>query len=392
MKHSSLASKTICTHAFAKSFALLFTIFFAQASLACPKKLENLHTQYLADIDICSAFDRYHHALKGLEKKALVPAERVGNLMAPRFINLPDWLQRRDATQSSAIKAYGPAPQTWFAWDAAAQIVDQQARQNFLAKDFKAIDVKWLKDLHAFSMQGLLETAGKFRLGSEIGAALFRSRALTPEQIRGIRSIEYSSLKLVNFHATQCFEDRTSEFKKEYLGQSNRKFYLSQWPDTDPNVFFTSESGEQKQCGYILYAPIQDVQPELESWLATLNVDANFFAIRAVSVDPIMVAARAQRWFISIHPFQGGNGRMSRFAMDLVLKSIGLPAPVLKNMDNDLYSSEPEWAKEVGAGVLRAIEYAEACVQEPSAVGCAVIPDIISQNQKTQSPQLGKLP
>jgi hypothetical protein len=73
---------------------------------------------------------------------------------------------------------------------------------------------------------------------------------------------------------------------------------------------------------------------------------------------------------------------MSRFVMDWLLKSLGLPAPILKNMNEDMYTTEQQWTKEVGNGVLRAIQAAERCAENPNSIGCAVI----SQNLSGELP------
>ncbi|WP_420420708.1 Fic family protein [Simkania sp.] len=42
-----------------------------------------------------------------------------------------------------------------------------------------------------------------------------------------------------------------------------------------------------------------------------------------------MTAAQAYQRLVSIHPFDGGNGRMSRHMMDYVLERFGLPPAAL---------------------------------------------------------------
>ena len=37
------------------------------------------------------------------------------------------------------------------------------------------------------------------------------------------------------------------------------------------------------------------------------------------SIDPVLKAAQAHRWFVTIHPFDDGNGRIARAIADLAL-------------------------------------------------------------------------
>ena len=53
------------------------------------------------------------------------------------------------------------------------------------------------------------------------------------------------------------------------------------------------------------------VPSETASFLAWLNGDA--------TTDPLLIAAQAHLWFITIHPFDDGNGRIARAIADLAL-------------------------------------------------------------------------
>ena len=47
--------------------------------------------------------------------------------MAPRFINMPDWMGKRTADADSATKIYAPAPTTWTQWENGASVVDTKS-------------------------------------------------------------------------------------------------------------------------------------------------------------------------------------------------------------------------------------------------------------------------
>lgn len=57
--------------------------------------------------------------------------------------------------------------------------------------------------------------------------------------------------------------------------------------------------------------PAHEVDAEMEMFLAWFNQDQ--------AIDPVIKAAIAHIWFITIHPFEDGNGRIARAIADLML-------------------------------------------------------------------------
>lgn len=365
---------------------LAFTLRFATAialtggiasfAIACPDVLKSASTRFLQRGDLCSLHDRYENALQILRRRGYAHPERLGNIMAPRFINFPDWLKNRDRSPSRAAKIYDPAPLTWTKWEAGAALIDASARENVARGRLPILTLEWMKTIHAATLDKLLESAGRLRTGGEVGMALKHELAVTRAQAEAARAVEYPAAltpnaRLLRFHPTECLEDRSDEFKALYKTQSF--FYFFQWPEISPDRYFKAEDGLLRQCGYLDYAPVEEVEPQLQRWLAFINAQTDAWAHGTFDVDPLLVAARAQRWFVAIHPYEDGNGRMSRFMMDWLLESLGLPAPILAQMDEDVYSTEEQWATQVGDGLLRALNAAETCVLRPGVRGCTEI-------------------
>lgn len=60
-------------------------------------------------------------------------------------------------------------------------------------------------------------------------------------------------------------------------------------------------------------APAADrLENEMQAFLGWLNGDSN-------GIDPVLKAAIAHLWFVTIHPFEDGNGRIARAIADLAL-------------------------------------------------------------------------
>jgi len=62
----------------------------------------------------------------------------------------------------------------------------------------------------------------------------------------------------------------------------------------------------------------EDVPAMMDEFLSWVNADNN--------IDPVLKAAIAHMWFVAIHPFDDGNGRLTRTITDMLLaKADGMP-------------------------------------------------------------------
>jgi len=57
--------------------------------------------------------------------------------------------------------------------------------------------------------------------------------------------------------------------------------------------------------------PAERVEKEMKQFLKWIN--------EATAIDPFLMAARAHFWFVTIHPFEDGNGRIGRAISDMIL-------------------------------------------------------------------------
>ena len=69
-------------------------------------------------------------------------------------------------------------------------------------------------------------------------------------------------------------------------------------------------------------------------WLSTVSTpDSKTFA----SVSGLVAAAAAHTWFVTIHPFIDGNGRVARLLMNLLLMRYGFPIAIISKEDRFRY-------------------------------------------------------
>lgn len=82
---------------------------------------------------------------------------------------------------------------------------------------------------------------------------------------------------------------------------------------------------------------------EVGSWLAKATVPGEKFAF--ASADGILAGAVAHTWFVHVHPFIDGNGRVARLLMNLVLMRFGIPIAIISRDDRLRYYDALETAQ-----------------------------------------------
>lgn len=353
----------------------------AQSASACPIVLQKLTTAHLGQWDLCQVYQSYQNSLRKLRQKGVTAPEYIAAWRGPRFINFPDWSKQAVFSGYNPWYVYKPAPKTWESWENGHAFTMEQVKKNLAGKKIAAIDLDWIKNLHKISMKDMYVSAGSFRNHAEIGLQLNREEAL-PENIiavlndgSGYRSLADPDEPLMSWHPTICWDEQKKEVLDHIAIQKANKeswFDSVEWVRYGKDLFFDSE-GVKKQCGYIAYAPSREVVPELQNYLKKINeLTAQWYALSATD-DVLETVAKAQRVFIAIHPFKDGNGRTSRYIMDLLLESLGLPAPVLADMNNDVFVSEKVWADEIGRGIFRTLEILKRCGENPNREACQMI-------------------
>ena len=82
---------------------------------------------------------------------------------------------------------------------------------------------------------------------------------------------------------------------------------------------------------------------EVGSWLAEATVPGKKFPF--ASADGILAGAVAHTWFVHVHPFIDGNGRVARLLMNLVLMRFGVPIAIISRDDRLRYYDALETAQ-----------------------------------------------
>lgn len=144
------------------------------------------------------------------------------------------------------------------------------------------------------------------RLGMDIGA-------LTPAD-RHVEGVVAMMLDATEKYADPLTKERLFDWHAALFptGRSGMtKIVVGAWrtSDTGPMQVVSGPIGRER----VHYeAPIAErLENEMQSFLEWFNADS--------SVDPVLKAGVAHLWFVTIHPFEDGNGRIARAIADLAL-------------------------------------------------------------------------
>jgi Fic family protein len=97
---------------------------------------------------------------------------------------------------------------------------------------------------------------------------------------------------------------------------------------------------------------------EFGQWLRLASMPKQLFDPR----DAILAASAAHAWFVTIHPFIDGNGRVSRLLMNLMLMRYGFPIAIVTREDRMRYYDALEESQ--SSDLTPFVELIAECVEE----------------------------
>lgn len=114
--------------------------------------------------------------------------------------------------------------------------------------------------------------------------------------------------------------------------------------------------------------------PQPESVAPQMNEFGNWLEKASISHcqkfgDPLVIAAAAHAWFVTIHPFVDGNGRVGRLLLNLLLMRSGYPIAIITKADRQRYydALEDSQSSDLTAVTLLIAECVEESLEEYEA-------------------------
>jgi len=105
----------------------------------------------------------------------------------------------------------------------------------------------------------------------------------------------------------------------------------------------------------------ESVPSQMEEFCRWLEV-ATTPAIHGSFENPLVVAAAAHAWFVTVHPFIDGNGRVGRLLLNLLLMRSGYPIAIITKADRERYYDSLELSQSSDLTALTSL--ISECVEE----------------------------
>ncbi len=140
-----------------------------------------------------------------------------------------------------------------------------------------------------------------------------------------------------------------------------------------------------KRCGMVHYPTPNKVEMLIKKLVNKINTyftqNSNKVSKyqRQKTINDLQFAISIQRELAAIHPFQDGNGRMSRFLMDYVTIKLDLPFLFIPDMNNDYSADFQEYYGWVLDSISKTNEILSTCIQsysdkkKPTKPSCGLI-------------------
>ncbi|MGZ3708698.1 MAG: Fic family protein, partial [Bdellovibrionota bacterium] len=318
---------------------------------------------------------------------------RIKDLIARRFINRPDWQAYLDSHRGAPVnpdEVYDPKPATWQNWLKVADQVDEAAREH--APLTEAMLLEWNKGAILNTVPDYV-AGGVLKSTPNYGANLDQAGALRPDEIEPLLQFKFDGDKnpAMNWEPLLCAEElpKALQLPTEEPDCKNIARLADQYAAHDPfwkqtqadlragklyegTTYHTSwywyacwprlstkEALKRATlCGMIIYPSPQSVQARLAKIIGSVN---DHFA-HGSPKDSIEFALKTQRELVALHPFNKGNGRVSRWVMDYITARVNLPPILVQDMNKDLSTEESVYLEQGKLGLAHALKIMEKCL------------------------------
>lgn len=157
---------------------------------------------------------------------------------------------------------------------------------------------------------------------SSLARRLGMERAGLVPSNRDVDGIVDLLLDAIQNYKSQLTKDRLFNwhFSLFPTGRSGMyKIIVGNWRDDSTGPMQVVSGAMGKERVHFQAPPAERIPDEINQFLAWANVEQE-------DLDPVLKAGIAHLWFVTIHPFEDGNGRITRAITDMLLtRSDGIP-------------------------------------------------------------------
>lgn len=312
------------------SVALLITTF-QSVSWSCDQILQ----PYPRD---CKIQDQFRSLRKRL-KAQNVDINEVAEYRALRFIDRKSW-ETAKANQVGPRWIYKIMPDTWDIWDSGVRAVEKDfSIKNATLADFSEIHKHLLTKKIQDHNTDMSKAPGRIRMGNDdVNGSCYKK--ICNNGSCGMDQVKLdvlNALKGEEPQMQQLWEIRSGITFTDLINQTygtNVKKAITYAP-----LNLIMNPGPECDGFWVDYLPSSKVRDHLAWWIVYVNDSLIALNRGKAAQSAIELAADAQKWMVSIHPFADGNGRFSRMLQDLILTALDLPVAPAGDLANDVIAT-----------------------------------------------------
>lgn len=325
----------------ALAICTILSVFAHSTSWACDQALKEFPRD-------CAIQDKFRDIRSRLNRQN-VNIEEVAEYRAIRFIHRQGgrsggWEEAKK-NQKGPRWIYDKMPDTWDVWDSGARFVESQFNiEQMTLKNFSLIHKNMLTRGIQDKNTDLKLPPGQIRSGQDdVNGSCYKkicdSNGNCQLDVKKLAVLE--DLSREEPRLQKVWESRASVSFVDLVNQSlNVNF--SRAPMYAPLQVITQNHELPKNCKdgfWVDYLPSSQVRSQLALWIVFVYENLDRLKQANAPLSPIELAADAQKWMVSIHPFADGNGRFSRILQDLILNHFDLPKAPGGDLQNDVIST-----------------------------------------------------
>ncbi|MBF0362091.1 MAG: Fic family protein [Oligoflexia bacterium] len=319
----------------------------ANISFGCTKELSQFPFE-------CEIQDRYKALTDNFKKNWNVNINDIYIYKTARFID-QNSLAKAIKNKTAPENIYKPAPTTWDYWIKGEKTSEEILKDTYInnsSEDKKAmvscrLTLNHLKKLHLSTITN--ELIGPFTSLMSNIIPIENTILLGPGNIR------HSTFNFRPFFTFSCSEKVSKKIIPYFDIKDKNGELIAEL------TYKKCADGESIE-GSVYYSKSVKVPERINEFIESFNNKIpSYFAKECTNISPYEFAANIQRWYVSIHPFREGNGRLSRFMQDMISRVFNLPFVPAGYLQNDLLISNSEYQAKTKETVTMMIEKLESC-------------------------------
>ncbi len=296
-----------------------------------------------------------------------VDVDEIGEYKILRFIDRASW-EKAKLLKKAPNNIYNPAPATWQVWEKGIDSLfkGQQlkhvlfGKMNLNQSIFSRINTVLLTDgVTSIKDKNTSQSKkpGEFRHNSDVGVGWCAASANANNYRLSIRKSEDSM---------ERFQKRWESLMGVQFRDIVKNEDGSNWrrADLQSGMHVTDGACRGGDGVFIGYSDSGQVERQIDWIRIFIKSNLESYHRGEPKLAPVELAAVAQKWFVSVHPFADGNGRTSRGVQELIMANFGLPFVPGGDLQNDAMEDVDVYIENTYKKLDSMLTQLEMCVKQ----------------------------